>query len=560
MLTKMGADIRGIGSNVLWVTGKDELGGCTHDVGPDHIEIGSFMALAGVTGGELRIRDCEPDDLRMIRLVFRRIGLHTELDGADVVVPGGQKLIASRDVGEFKAKVQDGPWPAFPADLTSIALALATQCEGSVLIHEWMFENRLVFTDKLVLMGARHHPVRPAPRDRLGAVAAARRARRVARHPRRHGDAHRRRCAPTAAARSATSARSTAATSASTSACGTSARASSACPASRSRSRREAVIHPLPSGTRDVLPDEMRELRAITEAPARRLRPLRLRRGLHAGDRVRGGAQPRRRRPAAGLPRLRRPRRGPGAAPGHDRADRARRRDPLRRAPSRRCASATSPTPTARCARTAGRCASSCRPASSSSARPGRPARPRPSPCSAPASTRWGCGPPASAWARPRCTRRSWTRTGSRRPPGRGCWRSSATRASSALEEEVRTLDLPAAAAEELVRVPQLRGGPEVLERVSGTVHDAADGLRDVLGRLDARVAAPGASSTSASPAGWATTPAPSSTSTTRPSARRSAAAGATTSSPAASGATCPRSGSPSTSTACTSPWPGRSA
>ena len=154
MLTKMGADIRGIGSNVLWVTGKAELGGCTHDVGPDHIEIGSFMALAGVTGGELRIRDCEPDDLRMIRLVFRRIGLHSELDGADVVVPGGQKLIASRDVGEFKAKVQDGPWPAFPADLTSIALALATQCEGSVLIHEWMFENRLVFTDKLVLMGA----------------------------------------------------------------------------------------------------------------------------------------------------------------------------------------------------------------------------------------------------------------------------------------------------------------------------------------------------------------------------------------------------------------------
>jgi UDP-N-acetylglucosamine 1-carboxyvinyltransferase len=154
MLVKMGADIRGIGSNVLWVTGKAELGGCRHDVGPDHIEIGSFMALAGVTGGELRIRGCEPEDLRMIRVVFGRLGLHTEFDGADVLVPGGQKLIAARDVGEFKAKVQDGPWPAFPADLTSIALALATQCEGSVLIHEWMFENRLVFTDKLVLMGA----------------------------------------------------------------------------------------------------------------------------------------------------------------------------------------------------------------------------------------------------------------------------------------------------------------------------------------------------------------------------------------------------------------------
>jgi len=154
MLVKMGADIRGIGSNVLTVTGRRELGGCTHDVGPDHIEIGSFMALAGVTGGEVRIQGTEPDDLRMIRLVFRRLGLHTALDGADVIVPGEQRLRAVRDVGEYKAKVQDGPWPAFPADLTSIAVALATQCDGSVLIHEWMFENRLIFTDKLVVMGA----------------------------------------------------------------------------------------------------------------------------------------------------------------------------------------------------------------------------------------------------------------------------------------------------------------------------------------------------------------------------------------------------------------------
>lgn len=154
MLVRMGADIRGIGSNVLTVTGRTELGGCRHQVGPDHIEIGSFMALAGVTGGEMRIVDTEPDDLSMIRIVFGKLGLVSELDGADVVVPGGQKLVASRDLGEYKAKVQDGPWPAFPADLTSIAVALATQSEGSVLIHEWMFENRLIFTDKLVLMGA----------------------------------------------------------------------------------------------------------------------------------------------------------------------------------------------------------------------------------------------------------------------------------------------------------------------------------------------------------------------------------------------------------------------
>jgi UDP-N-acetylglucosamine 1-carboxyvinyltransferase len=90
----------------------------------------------------------------MIRLIFSRLGLQSELDGADVLVPGDQQLVAQRDVGEYKAKVQDGPWPAFPADLTSIAIALATQCSGSVLIHEWMFENRMVFTDKLVLMGA----------------------------------------------------------------------------------------------------------------------------------------------------------------------------------------------------------------------------------------------------------------------------------------------------------------------------------------------------------------------------------------------------------------------
>jgi UDP-N-acetylglucosamine 1-carboxyvinyltransferase len=154
MLVKMGADIQGIGSNVLTVNGSADLHGCDHTIGPDHIEIGSFMALAGVTGGELRIRDTIPSDLRMIRLVFDRLGLRSELDGADVLVPGGQDLVISRDVGEHKIKVQDGPWPAFPADLTSIAVALATQCSGSALIHEWMFENRMIFTDKLVLMGA----------------------------------------------------------------------------------------------------------------------------------------------------------------------------------------------------------------------------------------------------------------------------------------------------------------------------------------------------------------------------------------------------------------------
>jgi UDP-N-acetylglucosamine 1-carboxyvinyltransferase len=154
MLVKMGATIRGIGSNVLFVTGALELGGTTHDIGPDHIEIGSFMAIAGVTGGEIRICDTEPEDLRMIRLIFRRLGLQSILEGGDVVVPGGQKLVVQRDLGDHICKVQDGPWPAFPADLTSIAVALATQSEGEVLVHEWMFESRLFFCDKLISMGA----------------------------------------------------------------------------------------------------------------------------------------------------------------------------------------------------------------------------------------------------------------------------------------------------------------------------------------------------------------------------------------------------------------------
>jgi UDP-N-acetylglucosamine 1-carboxyvinyltransferase len=154
MLVAMGAEIEGIGSNVMTVHGQSSLTGCDYTVAPDHIEIGSFMALAGVTGGEMRIVDTVPDDLRMIRMVFERLGLSSEIDGTTVVVPGNQDLVIQNDWGGYQPKVEDGPWPAFPADLTSIALALATQCEGSVIIHEKMFENRLFFTDKLQAMGA----------------------------------------------------------------------------------------------------------------------------------------------------------------------------------------------------------------------------------------------------------------------------------------------------------------------------------------------------------------------------------------------------------------------
>ena len=155
LLLQMGARIEGIGSNVLIVHGRDKLGGADYTIGPDYIEVGSFVALAAVTGGELRIKDTVPDDLRMTRLGFERLGCRWEYDGNDVVVPPDQKLRIRDDEGDAISKIEDGPWPAFPADLTSIALALATQAEGMVLIHEKMFENRLFFTDKLVSMGAR---------------------------------------------------------------------------------------------------------------------------------------------------------------------------------------------------------------------------------------------------------------------------------------------------------------------------------------------------------------------------------------------------------------------
>jgi UDP-N-acetylglucosamine 1-carboxyvinyltransferase len=155
LLVKMGAQIDGIGSNVMTVYGRDRLGGAGHTVCPDHIEVASFMALAAATKGELRIRDAQPEDLVTIRRQFRRLGLQSMIEGNDVLVPPEQALEIRDDLGDAIPKIDDGPWPAFPADLTSIALALATQARGTILIFEKMFENRLFFVDKLVAMGAR---------------------------------------------------------------------------------------------------------------------------------------------------------------------------------------------------------------------------------------------------------------------------------------------------------------------------------------------------------------------------------------------------------------------
>jgi UDP-N-acetylglucosamine 1-carboxyvinyltransferase len=155
LLVSMGAAVEGIGSNVLAVHGRERLHGTHCRIPADHIEVASFMALAAVTGGELRIKDAVPARLPMIRMVFERLGLSSHLDGEDVIVPPEQRLRIKDDVGNAIPKIDDGPWPAFPADLTSIALAVATQAEGTVLIFEKMFENRLFFVDKLEQMGAR---------------------------------------------------------------------------------------------------------------------------------------------------------------------------------------------------------------------------------------------------------------------------------------------------------------------------------------------------------------------------------------------------------------------
>jgi UDP-N-acetylglucosamine 1-carboxyvinyltransferase len=154
-LVRLGAKIDGIGSNVLHVSGVERLFGGEHRIGPEHIEVASFIGLAAVTGGELTIDDASPDDLMPILPAFEKLGVRVELDGESVRVPAGQDLVIQDDLGGAIPKIDDGPWPQFPADLTSIAIAVATQARGTILVFEKMFENRLFFVDKLNSMGAR---------------------------------------------------------------------------------------------------------------------------------------------------------------------------------------------------------------------------------------------------------------------------------------------------------------------------------------------------------------------------------------------------------------------
>jgi UDP-N-acetylglucosamine 1-carboxyvinyltransferase len=155
MLVALGAQIEGIGSNVLTIEGGRPLGGGRYEIGPDHIEIGSFIGLAAVTNGQLTIDPVRPDDLRSTLLGFDRLGIRPRIDGNRLIVDADQERRIRPDLGGHVPKLEDGPWPAFPADVMSTTIVTATQCSGMLLVFEKMFESRLFFVDKLIGMGAR---------------------------------------------------------------------------------------------------------------------------------------------------------------------------------------------------------------------------------------------------------------------------------------------------------------------------------------------------------------------------------------------------------------------
>jgi UDP-N-acetylglucosamine 1-carboxyvinyltransferase len=151
----MGARISGIGSNILRIEGVRELGGTDFLISTDFMEVGSLIGLAAVTRSELEIPEAAPRFLRMTRIAFGRLGIHWETEGETIRVPAGQELKVVPELGGMIPKIDDAPWPGFPPDLISIALVIATQVEGTVLIHEKMFESRMFFVDKLIGLGAR---------------------------------------------------------------------------------------------------------------------------------------------------------------------------------------------------------------------------------------------------------------------------------------------------------------------------------------------------------------------------------------------------------------------
>jgi UDP-N-acetylglucosamine 1-carboxyvinyltransferase len=154
-LNALGGRIEGIGSNTLTVHGVSQLHGGEHTIGADYLEVVSFIGAAAATGGAVRIRNADVQHLDMIQLAFGRLGVRWEVEGDDLLVPADQSLTVQPDVGGAIPAIKTNVWPAFPTDLTSIAITLATQTAGSVLFHDWMYPGRMYFTDKLVQMGAR---------------------------------------------------------------------------------------------------------------------------------------------------------------------------------------------------------------------------------------------------------------------------------------------------------------------------------------------------------------------------------------------------------------------
>jgi UDP-N-acetylglucosamine 1-carboxyvinyltransferase len=154
MLNKMGAKIKGIGSNLLVIEGVENLNGTKHTIMPDMIEIGSFIGLAAMTKSTLTISDARINDLGIIPSVFRKIGIDIEQEGNDIIVPEKERYTVQSFIDGAIMTIYDAPWPGFTPDLMSILLVVATQCEGSVLFHQKMFESRLFFVDKLIDMGA----------------------------------------------------------------------------------------------------------------------------------------------------------------------------------------------------------------------------------------------------------------------------------------------------------------------------------------------------------------------------------------------------------------------
>jgi len=154
-LNRMGARISGIGSNTLTIEGVDRLRGTEFTISPDYMEVGSFLGLGAVTPGEIRIKDVMPEHLRMICMIFGdRLGVRMHLEGRDLVIEEEQDLRIRPNVDGTVSEIDDAPWPAFPTDLMSIALVVATQAQGTVLIHEKMYDGRLYFVDRLISMGA----------------------------------------------------------------------------------------------------------------------------------------------------------------------------------------------------------------------------------------------------------------------------------------------------------------------------------------------------------------------------------------------------------------------